>query len=333
MNRPRGLSDRSSVKRIKGAILILSALMIFLLIGFGALALDGGYVYVVRNELQNAADAGALAGAGSLFAGESEAMAKAAEIVALNKADGVFLTDADVQIGYWDMTGAVPGLRVISNPGPNDAKAVRVVISKAAGQNGGPVQLFFGGLLGFTTMDVSAEAVAVVGSPGEINPGNVFPFALSEEIYNTYWDSDEGRPLIDSSTGNPYTFQIQQTENEGQWTSFLEDSNAASAIAELVNNGNPSALSVGDEIWIQTGAKTSIYADVPNNIDVIVPVVPSVSSGTQPIIGFGAMHIDFGVGGADKYIQGRFLSNYTIVEVEEYGGGHYGVYGRPKLAK
>jgi len=50
-------------KRNRGQVLILVALAIFVLLGFAALAIDLGYLWTVRHELQRCADAGALAGA------------------------------------------------------------------------------------------------------------------------------------------------------------------------------------------------------------------------------------------------------------------------------
>jgi Flp pilus assembly protein TadG len=50
-----------------GATVILVGLMMVIYIGFAALAVDIGHLYLVRNELQNASDAGALAGARLLY--------------------------------------------------------------------------------------------------------------------------------------------------------------------------------------------------------------------------------------------------------------------------
>ena len=47
----------------QGAIFIIVAVSMLVLVGFAALAVDTGHLHVVRNELQNAADAGALAAA------------------------------------------------------------------------------------------------------------------------------------------------------------------------------------------------------------------------------------------------------------------------------
>ncbi len=51
----------------RGAVAIIVAFLMFVLLGFAAFAVDFGYLYGVKNELQNAADAAALAGASVLF--------------------------------------------------------------------------------------------------------------------------------------------------------------------------------------------------------------------------------------------------------------------------
>jgi hypothetical protein len=51
----------------RGTVLVLVALLTSFLAGVAALAIDLGHLYMVRNELQNAADAGALAGAAQLY--------------------------------------------------------------------------------------------------------------------------------------------------------------------------------------------------------------------------------------------------------------------------
>ena len=50
-----------------GAIAVSTALMLTMLVGFVALSIDTGYLVVTKNELRNAADAGALAGAINLY--------------------------------------------------------------------------------------------------------------------------------------------------------------------------------------------------------------------------------------------------------------------------
>ena len=55
------------VRSHKGSAIIFVAVTLMVLVAFAGLAIDVGYLYVVRGELQNAADSGALAGAQQLY--------------------------------------------------------------------------------------------------------------------------------------------------------------------------------------------------------------------------------------------------------------------------
>ena len=61
-------NDRSE----EGVTVILVAIGMFALLGFAALAIDISHFVIVRNELKNASDSGALAGARYLYFDESE---------------------------------------------------------------------------------------------------------------------------------------------------------------------------------------------------------------------------------------------------------------------
>ena len=51
----------------RGVSAVLIAILMFVFLAFAALALDLSHIFVAKNELQNAADAGALAGARFLY--------------------------------------------------------------------------------------------------------------------------------------------------------------------------------------------------------------------------------------------------------------------------
>jgi len=57
---------RFAIKNNRGATAIVVAISLIILIGFLAFAVDIGHLFVARNQLQNAADAAALAGASYL---------------------------------------------------------------------------------------------------------------------------------------------------------------------------------------------------------------------------------------------------------------------------
>jgi len=121
------------------------AIGLTVLIAFGALSIEVGNILVVQNELQNAADAAALAGAEYLYPasssgipGWSSASSYASKEVALNLANGVKLTAGTVQTGYWDLTGAIKGIQSTIGSILNPSPAVQVTVSLSAGNNGGP---------------------------------------------------------------------------------------------------------------------------------------------------------------------------------------------------
>ena len=57
----RRRTPRTGPSRQRGAVAIIVGLMAAVLVGFIGLAIDGGHLYLTKTELQNAADACALA--------------------------------------------------------------------------------------------------------------------------------------------------------------------------------------------------------------------------------------------------------------------------------
>ena len=85
LRRKRGRSERHR----RGAVVVQVAVLGTVLVGFAALSVDVGAMYVVRAELQRCADSAALAAASALASyspgvSEQEAIARAQEIVAAN---------------------------------------------------------------------------------------------------------------------------------------------------------------------------------------------------------------------------------------------------------
>jgi len=327
--------------RQRGAVAVLVALFLVVLLGFAALAIDLGRAWVVRNELQNAADVAALAGAGALgpnyaVPNWTQAEAKATSAIGLNATEGTKLSTGQVQSGYWNVTGSPAGLQLLPVPAPGvyDKPAVKVTISRSAGQNGGPLALLLAPMIGITTLPISATAVAVISAPGYTAKGTLFPTAISQCLFSAYWNSATGQPLNDPTTGLPYEFKIGTSYQYagcsagiwgGQWTSFQLNVQDVPSIDNLIANGNPTPLSIGDTTWIQSGVKNSIYKSVPFPVDVLLPVVSSLNTGSAvPIVGFAPFHIDGSQNGSNPYISGHFIAGYKAPSAS--GGGGAGTY-------
>lgn len=317
----------------------------------GAFAVDLPRVITVHNELQNAADAAALAGASALATGTSgpnwsAATTAATAAVKLNASDGTLLSSGTVTTGYWNLAASSPSMQApsaVTLPAPAGQlpePAVQVTITRNSNSNGGLVALLLGALLGTPTTAESATAVAVISPPSAVPAGGAFPMVMDQCVYNQYWNSSTNQPTINPSTNQPYEFEIGNGQlygsscEAGQWTSFAISASDVPTIRTLIASGNPTALSIGNNIYIEPGVKTTIYSSVPTGVTVVMPVASQIASKSYvPIVAFAAFQIDGSYGGSSKYIQGHFVSGYTIpAQGAGVGTGSYGVYAAPRLA-
>lgn len=343
-----GMAGRKSQE---GAVAIMAAFFLILILGFAALAVDSYHLFVVRNELQNDADAAVLAGAGHLYNGTSAtpdfatAEAKAAAAVPLNPTLQGNLANAVMQSGYWSTDAGFQPLPIV--PGEDEFPALRVTVRRAMGNNGGPVTLFFGDFVGVDTLPVAATATAVVVPPGTSYPGGLFPVAITNCLFQNFWDYPAGNPKSDPVTGNPYVFRIGSTYHyagceSGQWTSFLLDKNDVPTIRDLISNGNPEALSLNDPTWLQPGVKSTIYGTT-NDCSaagdrscefVSVPVIETNDVDTHsrtPVVAFACVRVLRAAGGSEKYVEVQMTLGCHI---DGSGGGPFlGTTLPPKLVQ
>ncbi|MEJ2098669.1 MAG: pilus assembly protein TadG-related protein [Desulfobacterales bacterium] len=170
-----------------GVSAVIIAICLLILVGFVALAIDVGHLYVAKNELQNAADAGALAGAMNLFTEDMTSINEAANQIAYdaavaNLADKypVELKDhlsnnGDVQRGHWSVknrtftpnasTVVVPLLGRSQDELDDDTdfiNAVRVVTRREST----PIASFFATIFGRMGFLGVTDAVAYRGFAG-----------------------------------------------------------------------------------------------------------------------------------------------------------------------
>ncbi|MDG5467571.1 pilus assembly protein TadG-related protein [Deltaproteobacteria bacterium IMCC39524] len=208
----------------RGSVLVLTAFLLTFFIGMAALAIDIGYLSTTKNELQNTADAAALAGAGYIGriysslpvadqAGHTftkNAIYTVVNSAALeNKAAGLDVTiindEFDVKIGTWnqnlcnqftdDCSGDPALFTGDIEPLPQDPGATYTtptavsVIARRDTKAGSdkPISTFFAGVLGINELPTSAIAVASLSGPGTIAEGElILPFALSEHAFPDY---------------------------------------------------------------------------------------------------------------------------------------------------
>jgi Flp pilus assembly protein TadG len=190
------------VSNERGAVAVMVALTLPVLLGFAALTIDIGQALVAKNELQDVADAGALAGArrlGVTYAGgpggnpppmtiqqqqnftltdPSQIRNSAKEVAALNYAAGTSITllDSDIRIGQWN---GVTKTFTTTNTLPN---AVRVTARRDGSANF-PISTFLASMWGINNVNVSASATASLTPLGTTNPGELnAPFGISDNM-------------------------------------------------------------------------------------------------------------------------------------------------------
>jgi Flp pilus assembly protein TadG len=277
-------------KNQRGATAVIVGASIFALVGIAALVVDLGNLYVALNELQNAADAGALAGARVLYNATGTAINSSANEVAYNvaktnvsqnKSVDVNWTsgnDGDVQRGHWSFgrsedldKGFYPnnscGLTDLWNVSFDvlDAdtdfiNAVRVVARRQAT----PVASFFARIFGYEGFEVSAEAVGYIGFSGKLAPTDVDqPIVICNDSIlnnNNEYDCTIGRML---NSGDD-----DATNVTGGWTSFNQDDNPCSGTnsnelnALVCSGGNPETINLGEPIATTGGVLQNVFDDL-----------------------------------------------------------------------
>ncbi|NCU84628.1 MAG: pilus assembly protein TadE [Betaproteobacteria bacterium] len=336
----------------RGSTLVLVALLLPVVLGLMAMAVDLARVVLVKHELRRAAEAGALAGANGLLTNSapdwSSAAQRARTTVFANRADGNLLQAADVRYGYWNL--ATSGLNSsgsfvegTSRPlGGSWAPALKVTVARDSSANGltngGPLALFLAPVFGTLLQTTSSSAIAMQSAPGYALPGALFPTAINQCMFNLYWNATTGTPIPVSPSSpyynpsHPYELRIGSlnqygTCNSGQWTLFSTTDNSTPAVRNLLTNGNPTGLSVGSPTYIDTGTKTTLYSSVIYPKTYLVPVVGNVSQGFQAIVAFAPFRVTNSVGGSTKAIFGQFVPLSEFPGGTEPGGSTY--YGTP----
>lgn len=276
------LSGLSTLKNKRGVTAIVVGICMVVLVGFAALAIDIGHLCVARNELRNAADAGALRGARVLYNEDGTevntgANQEAYDAARENNSEGVAVdvnwtseneNEGDVQRGHWCFkthtftpnasTDAVAlwGVSAEELDANEDfINAVRVV----ARRQGTPVASFFARIFGHESFELSQEAVAYIGFAGTLTPHDLDqPIGICQHAIldeNGNYSCNIGR-MINSG-------QNEEKKGTGGWTSFSQDDPCrggtnAQEIRDLVcGDGNPEMIQLGGEI-ATTGGQVDI---------------------------------------------------------------------------
>ena len=253
-----------AIKNRRGTVAIIIATSTVAFVGLAALAIDLGHLFVVRNELQNAADAGALAGARFLYDNNGTAVNATANSVAYNAAIANRSetapvevrwsggNDGDIQRGHWcfaTRTFTPNGSLLPVNlwdtsteeldANPNFINAIRVRTRR----EDKPAASFLAGIFGIKNFVLSTDAIAYIGFAGTLAPLEVDqPIAICSQsiLFDGKYSCTVGR-MINSG-------KLVAAHETAGWTDYNQvnpchgGTNASDVRSLVCGEGNPEPI-------------------------------------------------------------------------------------------
>jgi Flp pilus assembly protein TadG len=184
----------------RGATLVLLTIMLAVIMGLLAFAVDIGYTQAAKTQLQRTADSAAMAACWELMEVEqldgapsdqdSRTRGEANSYMALNKVlqQTPGLSTTDVKIGYLS-DPSDPSCVMVYND-PDKFNAVQVRVRRTSSQNGS-VGLFFGRVLGTNSVEMESTATAAFikqikgfRAPESDETLGILPIALDQDTWN-----------------------------------------------------------------------------------------------------------------------------------------------------
>jgi Flp pilus assembly protein TadG len=305
--------------------MVVIALAMVAIIGMAALVLDGGYAYLERRRVQNAADAAALAGVRALAKGENELVIRQA-IDEYATRNGIANPSTNITAYFVDENNnIVPNQAQQIGHNGQVPKTARAVVVRAQEQH----NTFFANVLGFPTIDVRAVAQAGYGAAAKITgllPMAVYSTTLAFGEKYVLWDTD----WLTDTQYLPDGHIIGGKSQRG-WLNFNGGSQSNSDLVDWMTNGYDMEYPV--PLWINggPGVHDSVVQAAEKWVDQVV-FVPMYDGYVQPgppptdgdwgapypypgndqrdyhIIGFGAFRVTSVIDvGNSKAITGSFF--------------------------
>ena len=190
----------------RGVSLIIIALFLTALMIFAAVAIDGSGSYAARRSMQNAGDAGAMAGGlalykafqaappnGSMTAGTATDVYQQAFNQAITNDGGSLPTDGEDFCDFIDVNGNSLGVCASSGIPPASAVGVKVSVENAR-------QSFFGSFAGQSTHTVRAHAAASIQPVGGAAAPLIVCGSTQNGGYDMLTDDGDGEPANGTDT-------------------------------------------------------------------------------------------------------------------------------------
>lgn len=268
-------------RRQSGQSLVLIALLLPALLAVLALAIDGGYAYAQRRQMQNAADAAAVAGARA-YALQNDVNAAVSHFTSTNNASSFSWSQSSET-----RTDSLTGLSI---------NLTNIEVTANVTYN-----TFFARIVGINQMTASATARARIQPVDGI--GNLLPIIPYEQnfVFGQVYD------MWDDILNAPGGFG---------WVNWDGGASSTPILVNYISNPSSSGVhNIGDWVYSMTGVKASSQVrDALSywlNRPVIVPMYDQVtgsgSNAQYRISGFAQFIMtDFTLTGNPKNVRGRF---------------------------
>lgn len=274
---------------------MMTALLIGIFVALLALVVDLGHLHGVRNELQNAADAAALAGARALVKMEDYpvvvapdppycgmAYEKAREAILANKSDGASLqmdlgATLDVTLGRWEWGTNSPSFTPFINqyPGPDpvaspctldNINAVNVVVRRSdEGATAGPsVFTTFAKIFGWDSAPVVASSTAAVGYIRDNCTFFLLALLYNEDPNSWFQQFLKAQGFLTLNTGSDKDL----TMDEGAWADPSNNSYTPAQYIKDFFKGRvtPDCTSSGGKVDLQGGVDADILHSIKDKL-------------------------------------------------------------------
>ena len=323
----------------RGVFAPIAAVCLTSLIGFTGTAIDMGLLYSAKSQLQNAADAGAIAGADTLII-DANGDRVAEPNYSGSRAEAITFTESNPLLnqmiawsgndaytaGVWDQS-----TNTFSQTGdsadPWDLMAVQITLNRNVGTH-------FFRIFGYDNVNITTKATAFLGCAGD-GSGPDLPIAVNKDALTA-----PNQDLVFNS----------ENEETAQWTSFFTWPANKNTIDDFIKSPEdggtiPPSLDIGDEIFMSNGVIANLFGPLEDRFDqekdengvwrVILPVVEWGSGGCNcqqtngTVVGFVNFVITEVVGTGSSYgkrLVGHMeIDNSTIAEGSQTGGECFGV--------
>ena len=345
------------IKDESGVTAILVAIVMVVLISITALAVDIGYVMTTKNELQNVADAAALAATRQLgwdyeqmsFDDQQNYVCDPSTIVPIAQdvagknqagAKNISINDADVIIGQWD------GTNFTLTPTLAQPDAVQVTARRDGGANG-PITTFFAKIFGVNTVDVWADATAALTAQSTAGPGGLpLPVGISKAWFENK-DIFCNQPLKFYPTNTP--------EGCAGWHTYTESPPSAARLSDILEGLKDGIYespetTAGETIFDFTGGTlASVFDDMKALFDAMKVLNDGILDSDEdsttwttavvvydwsdcsnpnkpvPIVGFATVTITQVLETPEKTINAQVICEN--IEAGRGGGGEFGTMG------